>query len=141
MRAKPTDRVLGNMRAPVNPYSTKRHSRSGGGRPIIRALLSLIAIVTLLLSPMLIGGSAAMASNPCHATVQAGLAHCPGPASRMHHGKTMPTDCMGMSCVSAVVVPNTSFTSRVSHENMLTAEAVDFQRRFLGEIDTPPPRD
>jgi hypothetical protein len=136
----PPGRVLGNMRAPVNPYSTKRFSRSGGGRPIIRAVLSLVAVLTLLLAPMMIGGSAAMASSPCHATVQAGPEHCASPASRMHHGKTVPTDCMGMSCVSAAVVPNTSFTSRVSHENMLTAEAVHFQRRFLGEIDTPPPR-
>ena len=136
----PTSRVLGNMRAPVTPYSTKRFSRFGGGRPIIRALLSLIATVTLLLAPIMVGESAAMARSPCHATVQAGSGHCASPASRMRHGKSMPTDCMGMSCVSAVVVPNTSFASRVSHENMLTAEAVHFQRRFLGEIDTPPPR-
>ena len=107
----------------------------------IRKLLALLAAFAVLFAPFATQSGAAMAMAPAdHQAQMMKAGHCSEQPSKGHPDKPMGKSCC-TSMFAAVVIAPSRIVEPLHAPHSAKRPAVDlFQRNFLAELPTPPPR-
>ena len=107
----------------------------------LRPLFAMLIAIAMLFAPLAIQGSSAMAMAPAdHHAQMMESGHCGEQPAKGDHDKAPDKSCCVAMC-SAVAVAPTAFVEPHSFSRPVERPALDqFQRSFLAELPTPPPR-
>ena len=131
-----------------------RHSTSGGGtrlnaaelkgiglRMHLRPLFAMLIVFGILFAPLAMQGGTAMAMAPAdHHTKMTEKGHCGEQPAKNHDGKMMDKPCCAAMCAAIAVAPPSEIGLPAPAPSVEHAALDPFQRSFLAELPTPPPR-
>ena len=107
----------------------------------IRPLFAMLIAFAMLFAPLALQSGAAMAMAPAdHHAQMMETGHCGEQPAKSQHGKMVDKSCCAAMCVAVAVAPSVTVEP---HEYTPSVErpALDqFQRSYLAELPTPPPR-
>jgi hypothetical protein len=101
----------------------------------------MLIAFAMLFAPLALQSGAAMAMAPAdHHAQMMKAEHCGEQPSKSHDGKSMNKSCCAAMCAAVAVTPSPyAQPHRFTHS--VDRPALDqFQRSFLAELPTPPPR-
>jgi hypothetical protein len=110
-------------------------------RMSLRPLLAMLFAFAMLFAPLATQGGAAMAMTPTdHHAQMMESGHCGEQPAKGDHDKAADKSCCVAMCAAVAVAPAT-YIEPHSFSRPVERPALDqFQRSFLAELPTPPPR-
>lgn len=106
-----------------------------------RPLFALMIAVAMLFASLATFGASAMAlTHADHHAQRADSGHCGGQPASSDHDKAPDKPCCVAMCAAVAVAPIASIEPRGFSRPIERSAAERFQRSFLAELPTPPPR-
>lgn len=126
----------------IIPAALKICSRQRiGPRVSIRPLFAILIAYAMLFAPLAMQSGAAMAMAPAdHNAQMMETGHCSEQPAKSHNGKMVDKSCCAAMCAAVAVAPAVT-TEPDTYARTVDRPATDqFQRSYLAELPTPPPR-
>jgi hypothetical protein len=107
-----------------------------------RFLLAILAAVAMLFAPLAVSSGSAMAMAPAadHQAQMTDSGHCSDQPAKSDHGKAADKSCCIAMCAAVAVAPSAFVEPHSFPQPVERSSLVQFDRSFLAELPTPPPR-
>lgn len=106
-----------------------------------RSLFAMLIAFAMLFAPLALQSGAAMAMAPAdHHAQMMETGHCGEQPAKSHDGKGMDKSCCAAMCAAVAVAPSVQAEPHALTPSVELPALDQFQRSFLAELPTPPPR-
>lgn len=110
-------------------------------RVSIRPLFAMLIAFAMLFAPLVLQSGAAMAMAPAdHHAQMMQTGHCGEQPAKSHDGKAMDKSCCAAMCAAVAVAPSVQAEPHALVPSVERPALDQFQRSYLAELPTPPPR-
>jgi hypothetical protein len=107
----------------------------------LRSFLGILIACAMLFAPIALQSGAAMAMAPAdHHSQMAGTGHCGEQPAKSQDGKMVDKSCCAAMCAAVAVAPYVALEPHVYALSVERPALSQFQRSYLAELPTPPPR-
>ena len=107
----------------------------------LRPLFAMLIAFGMLFAPLAVQGGTAMAMTPAdHHAKMTEQGHCGKQPAKNHNGKMMDKSCCAAMCSAVAIAPSSDNDLPTLAPSVEHAALDPFQRSFLAELPTPPPR-
>ena len=101
----------------------------------------MLIAFAMLFAPLALQSGAAMAMAPAdHHAQMMETGHCGEQPAKSHDGKSMDKSCCAAMCAAVAVAPAVEAEPHALSPSVDQPAIDQFQRSFLAELPTPPPR-
>ena len=127
---------------PIIPAALKRcRHRRISPRVSIRPLFAILFAFAMLFAPLAMQSGAAMAMAPAdHHAQMMETGHCGEQPAKSQDGKMVDKSCCAAMCAAVAVAPTVSVEPHIFTSSVERPSPDQFQRSYLAELPTPPPR-
>ena len=119
----------------------QKASRAYGAPVSLRPFYAMLIAFAMLFAPLAMQSGAAMAMAPAdHQGQMMESGQCGEQPAKSHHGKAMDKSCCAAMCAAVAVAPSVEAEPHALARQAQRPALDQFQRSFLAELPTPPPR-